>query len=193
MGLDDRLPSDRGYAMMTTIRERPVILTAAEVTAALAGTLGVIERAVRLFSNSADYSRFDDDGWPLSKDSRGVWHRDLCPFGEPGMVLTCKETWWSDRRDSGVVIYDATPEWGKYQNEATPIRSTCPDGHRPTREECRQAMLPKFWVKRGSWTMSKWAVRIRLENLAVSVVRVDGEWRWRVEVRRVDGDGRAAP
>jgi hypothetical protein len=95
-----------------------------------------------------------------------------CPYGGPGDRLWVRESFWTDRREPGVVIYDATPEWGKYRDMANPIRSTFPDDTEPSREEARRAMLPKFWSKKPARFMPRWASRLTLEVQEVRVERV---------------------
>lgn len=96
----------------------------------------------------------------------------FCPYGAPGERLWVRETFFTDRRDKGVVVYDATPEWGKYRYPMEVIRSTHPDGSLTTREDSRAAMLPKFWTKRPSIHMPRWASRLTLEIVGVRVERL---------------------
>lgn len=95
------------------------------------------------------------------------------PFGRTGDRVWGKEPYWRDWRDPGVVIYDATPEYGKYRNTGEIVRSTAPDGHQPTREECRAAMLPKFWSKNAASRMPRWAARIVVEVVNVRAERLE--------------------
>jgi hypothetical protein len=109
---------------------------------------------------------------PRETDSLASYGLIHCPYGQPGDRLWCREAFWTDRRDPGVVVYDATPEWGKYKNAAEPVRSTHPDETLTTRDEARRAMLPKFWSKRSPLFMPRWASRLTLEITEVRVERV---------------------
>jgi hypothetical protein len=121
-----------------------------------------------------------NDYWRIDLDEPGTAYLDdesgrlriACPYGQPGDRLWVRETWWSDRREPGVAVYDATPEWGKYRDATEPIRSTHLDDTLTTREEARAAMLPKFWSKRPSIFMPRWASRLTLEVVAVGVERL---------------------
>lgn len=90
-----------------------------------------------------------------------------CPYGMAGDRLWVRENVWRDIRDPGVAIYDATPEYGVYQNQPNlPVRSSGPHSTirewKPTREESRAAMLPKFWKLKPSIHMPRWASRLTL-------------------------------
>lgn len=111
--------------------------------------------------------------WWTADDRQCNGHGSIrCPYGKPGDLLWVKESHWRDWREPNVVIYDATPEWGKYRDEPFPVRSTNPDGHQPTREESRAAMLPKFWRRRSPMLMPRWASRLTLQVVAIRIERV---------------------
>lgn len=74
------------------MKERPIIFSGPMVRAIMEGRKTQTRRVVKLRDRTATYSDFDDDGWPMSMDECGDWHRDPCPYGVPGDRLYCKET-----------------------------------------------------------------------------------------------------
>lgn len=73
--------------------ERRLIARPHEIAGFLAGTQTQFRRAVKLRDPSGTYSAHADDGWPESADEFGQWHRDRCPYGEPGDRLWVAEAW----------------------------------------------------------------------------------------------------
>lgn len=71
--------------------ERPIIFSVPMVSAILDGRKTMTRRVVKLRDPSQTYSVHDDDGWPMSADDGGDWHRDRCPYGQPGDRLWVRE------------------------------------------------------------------------------------------------------
>ena len=57
---------------------------------------------------------------------REVISSTLCPFGKSGDLLWVKESCWQDRRDTRVVVYEATPDY--YRDADGVIRYEPDDG-----------------------------------------------------------------
>lgn len=89
-----------------------------------------------------------------------------CPYGVPGNRLWVKETFWVDRREPNeCVIYAASPGRHKYQSRGV----VEPCDARLTEDYLEKH---KFWYKRPSIFMPRWASRITLEITNVRVERV---------------------
>jgi hypothetical protein len=161
----------------TAVCERPIIFSGPMVKAILDGRKTQTRRVAKPPAKAVflpnDYWRIDlDEPGTAYLDDESGRLRIACPYGQPGDRLWVRETWWSDRREPGVAVYDATPEWGKYRDATEPIRSTHLDDTLTTREEARAAMLPKFWSKRPSIFMPRWASRLTLIVKAVKIERL---------------------
>jgi hypothetical protein len=131
------------------------------------------------------------DGWERNPSDDRL-KRVYCSYGL-GDQLWVRETFWRDRRDrDGVVIFAATPEFGKYRDKAQPERATFPTGPSgplPTREECQHNLdMSKFWSHVSAHFMPRWAARILLEVAAIRIERSGdtGPWMWAIEVRRIE-------
>lgn len=81
---------------MTANRERPILFSGEMVRAILDGRKTQTRRVVKLRDPSQTYAAYDDDGWPMYVDAYGDWHRDRCPYGQPGDRLWVRETWTAD-------------------------------------------------------------------------------------------------
>lgn len=179
----------------TTAPSRSIILRDTEVRALLADGTVQVRRPVKpqphechngdlIYRDRLIGSATPERSWSAHGPYEEAY--GVCPFDAPGTVLWVCETWWSDRREPGVAVYDVTPEWGKYRDQVDPIRSTHPDETLTTREEARAAMLPKFWTEQPPSTMPAWASRLDVQTTEVSVERIDGEWTWVGTFRRVE-------
>ncbi len=91
---------------MTPVKERPIIMTGKSVQAIRAGRKTMTRRICRLSDPTETYAAHDDDGWPMTEDQYGDWHRDRCPHGQPGERLYVKET-FTYYPDDEHVIYKA--------------------------------------------------------------------------------------
>lgn len=145
-------------------KERPIIFSGPMVKAILEGRKTQTRRVVKLRDPSQTYSIHDDDGWPMSADDAGEWHRDRCPYGKPGDRLWVRETFrhFSNSFSAG-------------QNRASVIYAA-DEAHRhiPVAEWPRP---PKWWnTGKYPWTspihMPRWACRIVLELTDVRVERL---------------------
>lgn len=169
--------------MSTAVKERPILFSAEMVRAILEGRKSQTRRIIKpqppdeywspqdcMGSFHWNDSDKDDDmmGWWPSYD-KGL----LCPYGSVGDRLWVRESFSTDIRDPlNCVIYNATPEYGKYRDTGELVRASFADGSLPTREEAKRAMLPKFWKGKPSIHMPRWASRITLEITGVRVERL---------------------
>lgn len=129
-------------------KERPILFSGPMVRAILAGTKTQTRRVAKLRDPSSTYVTRDDDGWPVTADEAGVWHRDICPYGQPGDRLWVRETWGRRPEGPGGIIYRA--EW-TLEDEQLEIRD---------------------WPWRPSIHMPRWASRITLEITETRVERL---------------------
>lgn len=176
----------------TAVRERPILFSAPMILAILDGHKTQTRRVVKPQPSPYHYLQ---PMWgtspppnPVSFGEPYLWREvgpdypddesddRSCPYGLPGDRLWVREAHWRDIRWSRVVIYDATPEYAKYQNDIALTRCTFPNTdithELPTGDEVRASMLPKFWKRKPSIHMPRWASRITLEITAVRVERL---------------------
>jgi hypothetical protein len=90
---------------------------------------------------------------------RQVMTSELCPFGKPGDLLWVKENHWKERRDTGVVVYEATPDY--YRDADGVIRYEPDDGRLDALKH------HKFWTWVRALGMPSWASRLTLEITAI--------------------------
>ena len=169
----------------------PLVLTAPEVLAALAGTLTEIRRPVDMSAIDAvcrawithcdvdpddNEAIFASDREDLEHFRRGV----ACPFGSPGDLLYGQEVWaahwiYNDRLAEGArSTLPGDNRWYQADGDDAPGSCGCPAKGRRG-------------VWRSAGTMPEWASRIRLVNRGVRVERAD-VWTWCVAVERAGGD-----
>lgn len=162
--------------MMTTTKERPIILRSDEAAQIIDGRLTTLKRPikprppwiedVRKMSGS-DYGLFTDHHFPpdVWRVAGPVWAvRKLigitqwrCPFGTAGDRLWCRETWALAIPAGASIHADRVPHYRA-------------DG----------VLLPHW---RSPLCMPRWAARIILE---VESVAVDSStWDWAISFRRV--------
>jgi hypothetical protein len=90
---------------------------------------------------------------------REVITSKCCSYGQPADLLWVKEPYWQERRNTGVVVYEATPE---YYRDADGVIHYEPDEGRLDalkHHKCWQ------WVR--ALFMPEWASRLTLEIIAV--------------------------
>jgi hypothetical protein len=153
-----------GVSRKTSVKERPILMSAPMVRAILAGTKTQTRRTVK-----------PQPIHPVATKDEGIWSDTQdpvtryfgCPYGARGDRLYVKETSWFDTREPhDVVIYEATPSKHKYQLSSVV-------------EDCDpQITIPyleahKFWKRRPSIFMRRCESRITLEITAVRVERVN--------------------
>ncbi len=182
--------------------KRPIILKADEVQALLTGRV-VIEREMepqpRLNSVGVwQWERkpgllepfhplFDPEA-PLQQYPGGG------PHGRPGQRLWIRETFSSPRPD--FVAYKATAECGAWMDDGEGGRLWLRHGYileSPAYLQCFQEPAETYGLAKygGRWrspaTMPRSLSRkITAENVGVEVVQVDGVWKWRTTLERVD-------
>lgn len=150
----------------TATKERPILFSGPMVRAILDGRKTQTRRVVKLRDPTATYSCFDDEGWPLSADEYGQWHKDSCPYGQPGDRLWVRETW---------AAY-TTPSH-EYPGDCDVIECAPKDmqeQYGTTRHDCiYQADEGLYGPWRPSIHMPRWASRITLEITDVRVERLN--------------------
>lgn len=174
----------------TTAKERPIIFSAPMVLAILEGRMTQTRRVVKpppWWEGMTHYATGNVDENSITRTNmvlceKTATHWKYCPHGQPGDRLWVRETFWVDAREPlyGInppVIYAATPEWYKAKldgvRRCTYLPRSCFDAALVTREES-QANLEKnrFWRKRPSIFLPRWASRITLEIVSVRVERL---------------------
>lgn len=165
--------------------ERRLIARPHEIAGFLAGTQTQFRRAVKLRDPSGTYSAHADDGWPESADEFGQWHRDRCPYGQPGDRLwvreTCRAHELTDKEaedDTYSVVERLGLELPPYGLDGVVYLA---DGSFREIENTREAS--DEWVKLNAYRrqsgavvpaihMPRWASRITLEVTGVRVERL---------------------
>ncbi len=127
---------------MASVRTRPILFSAEMVRAILDGRKSQTRRMVK------PQPTHDAGGvyWKTPHDMPGI--EDLCPYGQPGDVLWCRETWSHGPGGKGFVYF-----------------ADCPDGHHPPR-----------W--KPSIHMPRIASRITLLIKSVRVERLQAISEW---------------
>lgn len=169
------------------MKERPILMSGPMVRAILDGRKTQTRRVVRPQPIAGPLPGGKYEATSPWVDTNGEWHfmrgvacrgeDDLgrCPYGQPGDRLWVRENFWRDERDSGVVIFDATCEFGKYRlGDGKVVRSSYPNtsntGERPSREQMEREMeTNRFWSRKPSIHMPRWASRLTLELTEVRV------------------------
>jgi hypothetical protein len=170
-----------------TVKERPILFSGPMVRALLDGSKTQTRRIVkhghslmqplRIGPHPYSTGEYLIERWEKADREFQNFNRTdcvKCPFGVVGDRLWVRESFRTDIRDPlGCVVYEATPEIGKYKHTGEIVRSKFIDGTLPTREESERAMLPKFWKKKPSIHMPRWASRLTLEITGVRVERLN--------------------
>lgn len=170
-------------------KERPILFSGEMVRAILDGRKTQTRRIAKLRDPSGTYSTRDDDGWPVSMDEYGDWHRDSCPYGQPGDRLWVRETWVELLHTSPAsgepalckgdkLIAHATRRKGgrgwNYDGSVIAYRATSDiefcDGDGFTGDSANRDDMPRW---RPSIHMPRWASRILLEITDVRVERLN--------------------
>lgn len=126
------------------------------VRALLGGWKTQTRRIVKLRDRSGTHSDYDDDGWPMSADEYGDWHRDPCPFGAPGDRLWVRESLRKVPIDAWVYTADLTPvRYPAEHSAAARVWAHHKDGN-----HCPSIHMPR------------WASRLTLELTAVRAERL---------------------
>jgi hypothetical protein len=106
----------------------------------------------------------------------------VCPFGQPGEVRFCKETW-------GIAFMEVTP-WDYaanigYKADGTllPLKKENTDRISLTSRLDVGYHSPDVW--RSSSTMPQWASRFNVECTGVKVEQINGVWSWLSTYKRV--------
>ena len=187
--------------------ERPIILRADEVRAALAGTQTQVRRPVNVThvqylggapetSDPADWGYWVDDEYGrwavLARGVRERMHNGHvsipCPLGQPGDRLWVRETW--------AALEPAASEETAREHMDRVLSG--PDGLTLAlwyRADGEMPVVDQLFADDGDairWrspvTMPRWASRITLEIADVGVERAAGEWVWVVTFRRLGAE-----
>ena len=140
--------------------ERPILMSARMVRAILAGTKRQTRRVVKPQPpHDPQHDHVDAVGslhrWWAGRLTLGKQHEARCPFGQPGDLLWCRETWARDDED-GCLMYRA--DLGR-------------DANADAWEQGRIEGVPRYrW--RPSIHMPRWASRITLRVTDVRVERL---------------------
>jgi hypothetical protein len=124
------------------------------------GHMGVCMRASAgrwLLPAKAEEIRALVDGRKTQK--REVITSKCCSYGQPGDLLWVKEHYWQERRNTGVVVYEATPEY--YRDADGVIR------YEPDEGRLDAVKHHKCWQWVRAVLMPEWASRLTLEITAV--------------------------
>lgn len=142
------------------MKERPLLFTGEMVRAILDGRKTQTRRIVKPRLNSIVEECFKVNGkW--CNHTFGYELGELCPYGQPGDRLWCRETWrpvgpWEGRKDKATVQYRADEKYSRKTGWPSDFRISA-----------RNA---------GKWKpsifMPRWASRITLEIVNVSVERL---------------------
>jgi hypothetical protein len=150
----------------TTIRERPILMSAPMIRALLAGRK---TQTRRIAKPPAKANFLPDDLWKIDVDEPGSAYLDDesgrlridCPFGKPGDRLWCRETFalagWTEDTWMGGREYEDWDGVIPKQRESLLV------GYRADGDDCDQKWRPSIF-------MPRWASRITLE---ISDVRVE--------------------
>lgn len=162
--------------MTTLAKERPILFSGPMVQAILEGRKTQTRRVVKLSDPTQTYAQFDDDGWPMSEDIYGDWHRDDCPYGVVGDRLWVRETWkyddWTEEgepyiryaADNATQLMTPSDDW------ADRVMSIWAELSAPENYNIDQRARDRKW--RPSIFLPRWASRITLEVVSVRVERV---------------------
>lgn len=173
------------------VRERPILFSAAMVLAILEGRKTQTRRIIKpqpevrpggsISPHPQDSSLFLVQKWevqPRSFSNFGRCENITCPYGKSGDRFWVKETFILDERNTKgkapqEVIYDATPEWAM-DHTGKLARVHYITGEIVSPEDARSSIdANKFWHKKPSIFMPRWASRITLEITAVRVERLN--------------------
>lgn len=161
--------------MKTQTKEHPILFGGEMVRAILDGRKTQTRRVIKHQGCALhEFAFYEVDGNEV-RDQDGKTKTN--PFGEPGSRLWVRETFWKDSRVNyddhpGEIFYDATPEIAM-DHRGEIINATYLDGVIVNREDSlRNIHANKFWSRRPSIFMPRWASRITLEVKAVRVERL---------------------
>lgn len=159
------------------MKERSIILRQDEVFAALQGAVTVVRPIKNLdgiWRKIEENYSSDRPYRPIMQDQYGDYHDIPSPFGSVGDRLWVRETWAIQSCGRLVPLTpDIWPDGWPIKRLRYPATDKPPyKGH--------------WWNKRSSSTMPRWASRLTLENVGVSVERRGEQWVRVGEFRRVD-------
>jgi len=164
----------------TDVKEHPILFSGPMVRAILNGTKTQTRRAItrpHIITEEEDFEY--RDSW-IDSEGNCCAVEDalsLCPYGQPGDALWLKENFWKDSRVDYAnppreIFYDATPEIALDHMGAI-MHATYLGGEKVSREDSlRNLETNKFWSRKPSIHMPRWASRITLEVTDVRVERI---------------------
>lgn len=172
----------------TAIKERPILMSGPMVRATLAKLKTQTRRVIvpqpvpssnlRDMEDAGPKQYFVENGVLRSPARHGSFAVP-CPFGEVGDRLWVREAFYIDTRNRKdmtpqEVIYAATPEIAM-DHTGKIVQCRYIDNEYVTREAAeRNICTNKFWKKKSSIHMPRWASRITLEITEVRVQRLQG-------------------
>jgi len=171
--------------MSTTLRERPILFSEAEVLATLAGRKTQLRRVVNpqppadaeaVGANSCE----GPEGpawfwWKGNRDERNFWPPTTggansihCPFGQPGDQMWLRETWalvhnWEE---------DGIDDWEGAIPKDRPISPSAQVWHKAGHLRSSDTVEDRGFRWRPSIHMPRWASRLTLEITNIRVERV---------------------
>jgi hypothetical protein len=176
--------------------ERPIIFSGGMVQAILAGTktqtrrvfksaeVEWVDRSDVTYSNNGEpipsgwyYKQYETRQFEKTLVSMGPFEPedwlDYCPYGKPGEVLWCRETWslaWTPCKGRGIhYLADNTYRYEDSREIEIPVGAWEKLYSLPAPDYCDNKQPRKV---RPSIFMPRWASRIRLEILSVRVERL---------------------
>jgi hypothetical protein len=159
-------------ATKTEVKERPILFSTPMVKAILEGKKTQTRRIVKVTKAQGSTVNYCNDrflnshGYIAADTDLMHFTRVNCPYGKVGDRLWCRETFWCDTREpNDCVIYAENPMQYKYRLEQ--YTGVCDSGH--TTEFLEQH---RFWKRKPSIFMPRWASRITLEITNIRVERL---------------------
>jgi len=168
------------------VKERPILMNAEMVRAVLDDRKTQTRRVIKpqpKFTSGMGSQII----WKFPKPPAVQCHdvnfmlKRFCPYGKPGDRLWVRECFWWDRRSDKTkppqdIIYSATAEWAMNHNgkiircRYMPARPF-DNGFMTHEDSTQQLEANKFWSRKPSIHMPRWASRINLEVVDIRVER----------------------